>query len=563
MGWIRKQKAIAPDRPFMAYFSTGAAHAPHQPPLDWRGKNVGRFDMGWDEYRKIVLENQLKAGLIPKGTKLTERPKEIPSWDSHPAEHKKLFARQAENYADFLEHTDFEVGRVVDAIEQLGELDNTLIIYIIGDNGSSAEGSLVGTPNELMNLNGRQPSMEDSIKFMDRWGLPGTSPHYAVGWALAGDTPFQWTKQIASHFGGTRNSMIISWPNKIKDVGKVRSQFHHVIDVMPTLMEIVGIREPKEVNGYIQRPIEGTSFAYTFFAENANASSTRTQQYFEMLGNRAMYSNGWIACCRHGRLPWETSGTFSFDNDKWELYNITEDFSQAVDLADKKPQKLRELQDLFMADAAKYNVLPIDDRFAERLDVTLRPNYFAGRNKVTFYPGMVRMPEGSGPKLVGVPFTLTVPVEIPKDGAEGVIFALGGDAAGWSLFLWEGKVRFHYNFFGIRRYDVTSKQPLTAGKQTITLSFTPENSKPGSPVAVTLSIDGKEVAQGRVDEQVPMRCGTETMDVGMDCVSPVCHDYEEKGLFPFTGTIESVMFEFGDAPQPTGMERLKLATKMD
>ncbi|MCI0552027.1 MAG: sulfatase-like hydrolase/transferase, partial [Anaerolineae bacterium] len=315
MGWIRKQKAIAPDRPFMAYFSTGAAHAPHQPPLDWRGKNVGRFDMGWDEYRKIVLENQLKAGLIPKGTKLTERPKEIPSWDSHPAEHKKLFARQAENYADFLEHTDFEVGRVVDAIEQLGELDNTLIIYIIGDNGSSAEGSLVGTPNELMNLNGRQPSMEDSIKFMDRWGLPGTSPHYAVGWALAGDTPFQWTKQIASHFGGTRNSMIISWPNKIKDVGKVRSQFHHVIDVMPTLMEIVGIREPKEVNGYIQRPIEGTSFAYTFFAENANASSTRTQQYFEMLGNRAMYSNGWIACCRHGRLPWETSGTFSFDND--------------------------------------------------------------------------------------------------------------------------------------------------------------------------------------------------------------------------------------------------------
>ena len=248
-------------------------------------------------------------GIIPPGTKLTKRPEQIPSWDSQPAEHRKLFARQAENYADFLEHVDYEVGRVVDAIEELGELDNTLIIYILGDNGSSAEGSLVGTPNELMSLNGRQPSIEEAIGFMDKWGLPGTSPHYAVGWALAGDTPFQWTKQVASHFGGTRNSMIVSWPAVIKDKGKIRSQFHHVIDVMPTLMEVVGIREPKEVNGYVQRPIEGTSFAYTFSKENAKAPSTRTQQYFEMLGNRAMYSDGWMASCRHGRLPWETSGS--------------------------------------------------------------------------------------------------------------------------------------------------------------------------------------------------------------------------------------------------------------
>lgn len=563
MSWIRQQKAIAPDRPFMAYFSTGAAHAPHQPPLDWRGKNEGRFDMGWDEYRNLVHQNQLNAGLIPKGSKLTTRPEEIPSWDSQPEEHRKLFARQAENYADFLEHTDFEVGRVVDAIEQLGELENTIIIYIIGDNGSSAEGSLVGTPNELMSLNGQQPTIEESMKFMDRWGMPGTSPHYAVGWAWAGDTPFQWTKQIASHFGGTRNSMIVSWPAKITDTGKVRSQFHHVIDVMPTLMEVVGIAEPKEVNGYIQRPIEGTSFGYTFFNENANAPSTRIQQYFEMLGNRAMYANGWIASCRHGRLPWETSGSFSFDTDKWELYNLTEDYSQAVDLADKEPQKLRELQDLFMADAAKYNVLPLDDRFAERLDVTLRPSSFAGRNKITFYPGMIRLPEGSGPKLVGVPFVLTSLVEIPDAGAEGVIFALGGEAAGWSIFLWEGKVRFHYNYFGMRRYDITSDKPLAKGKHTIALDFKPEDPKPGSPATVTLSIDGKQVANGRIDQQVPMRCGTETMDVGMDCVSPVCADYEKKGVFPFTGTIESVTFEFGDAKQPTGMERLKLATKMD
>ena len=414
-----------------------------------------------------------------------------------------------------------------------------------------------------MSLNGRQPSMEESIGFIDKWGLPGTSPHYAVGWAWAGDTPFQWTKQVASHLGGTRNSMIVSWPKTIKDTGKIRSQFHHVIDIMPTLMEVVGIREPKDVNGWIQRPIEGTSLAYTFVTENANAPSTHTRQYFEMFGNRAMYSDGWMASCRHGRLPWETSGTFSFDDDTWELYNLAEDYSQGVDLAAKEPQKLRELQDLFMADAAKYNVLPLDDRFAERLDVTLRPSYFYGRKKVTFYPGMTRLPEGSGPKLVGVPFTLTAPVEIPKNGAEGVIFALGGDAAGWSLFLWEGKARFHYNFFGLKRTDVVSKDKLSPGKHTIAVAFTPESPKPGSPADVSLSIDGKEVATGRIDEQVPMRCSTETMDVGMDCVSPVCDDYVHKGLFPFTGTIESVTFEFGPAKAPTGMERLEMATKMD
>jgi arylsulfatase A-like enzyme len=564
IGWVRQQKAIAPDRPFVAYFAPGAAHAPHQPPLDWRGKNSGRFDMGWDKYRETVHDNQLKGGIIPASSKLTERPEQIPSWDGQPEEHRKLFARQAENFADFLEHTDYEVGRVVDAIEHLGELDNTLVVYIMGDNGSSAEGSLVGTPNELMSLNGRQPTMEEAVGFMDKWGLPGTSPHYAVGWAWAGDTPFQWTKQVASHFGGTRNGMIISWPNGIKDHGKVRTQFHHCIDLMPTLMEVVGVVEPTVVNGYIQRPIEGTSFAYTFDAASANAPSRRTHQYFEMLGNRGMYANGWMASCRHGRLPWETGGAApGFEHDKWELYHLEEDFSQAVDLAEKEPAKLRELQDLFMAEAAKYNVLPLDDRFAERLDVTLRPSYFAGRDTITFYPGMTRLPEGSGPKLIGVPFTLTAPVEVPRDGAEGVIFALGGDAAGFSLFLWEGKVRFHYNFFAIKRYDVAAPDKLSPGKHTIELAFTPEEPKPGSPAKVTLSIDGKQVAEGRIDEQVPMRCGTETMDVGMDCVSPVCHDYANKGLFPFTGSIESVTFAFGAHQQPTGMDRLKLATRMD
>lgn len=563
IGWIEKQKAIAPDRPFMAYFSTGSAHAPHQPPLDWRGRNEGRFDMGWDEYRKEVHENQLEKGIVPQGTRLTERPEQIPSWDSQPDEHQKLFSRQAENFADFLEHTDHEVGRIIDAIAELGQLDNTLVIYILGDNGSSAEGSLVGTPNEIMSLNGRQPTMEESIEFMDRWGLPGTSPHYAVGWAWAGDTPFQWTKQVASHFGGTRNSMIVSWPKSIEDTGKVRSQFHHVIDVMPTLMEVVGITEPKVVNGHIQRPIEGTSFAYTFSAENADATSRRRQQYFEMMGNRAMYADGWIASCRHGRLPWETAGTYSWDDDVWELYNVAEDFSQAEDLAEQNPEKLRELQDLFMADAARYNVLPLDDRFAERLDVTLRPSFFAGRNKVTFYEGMTRLPEGSGPKLTSVPFTLTAPVEIPEDGAEGVIFALGGDAAGFSLFGWEGKMRFHYNFFGIRRYDLVSPEALSPGEHTIVVELTPESERPGAPAKVTMSIDGDQVGELDLPEQVPMRCGTECMDVGMDCVSPVCDDYEDRGLFPFNGRIQHVTFDLPAVKQPTGHERLEMATKMD
>jgi arylsulfatase len=563
IAWVRQQKSIAPDRPFLAYFSTGAAHAPHQPPLDWRGRNKGRFDMGWDEYRKIAHANQLKNGIIPPGTGLTARPAQIPAWDSHTAAQKALFARQAENYADFLEHTDFEAGRIVDAIDQLGELDNTLIIYIIGDNGSSAEGSLVGTPNELMNLNGQQPTEADAMAQMDNWGMPGTSPHYAVGWAWAGDAPFQWTKQVASHFGGTRNGMMISWPKVIKDVGAVRSQFHHVIDIMPTLMEVVGVAEPKNVNGYPQRPIEGTSLAYTFAKENAKVPSERTHQYFEMLGNRAMYADGWIACCRHGRLPWETSGSASFDDDKWELYNIAEDFSQAVDLAAKYPKKLRELQDLFMADAARYNVLPLDDSFAERLDVTLRPSFFAGRSVVTFYPGMIRLPEGSAPKTVSVPHTIVAPIEIPEGGAEGVIVCLGGDAAGWSLFCWEGKIRYHYNYFNVARYDVMSEKPLTPGKHVVRVEFAPDTLQPGCPANVKLLVDGVQVAAGRVERQVPMRCGTETMDVGMDCVSPVCHDYEEKGLFPFTGTIESVTFTFPDVPQPTGMDRLKMATQMD
>ncbi len=426
----------------------------------------------------------------------------------------------------------------------------------------------MGTPNELMNLNGMMPTEEDSMGAMDRWGLPGTSPHYAVGWAWAGDSPFQWTKQVASHFGGTRNSMIVSWPKTIKDTGKVRSQFHHVIDIMPTLMEVAGIAEPTVVNGYIQKPIEGTSMAYSFLEENADAPSKRTQQYFEMLGHRALYHDGWIASCRHGSLPWETSGnTGDFSNDVWELYHIAEDFSQAVDLAEQEPEKLLDLRLRFIGDAERYNVLPLDDRMAERFDVTLRPSFFAGRDTVTLYPGMIRLPEGSSPKTVSIEHTITARITVPEAGAEGVIVSLGGETAGWSLMLWEGKPRYHYNFFGLERYDAMSNEPLSPGEHVVRVEFQPDSPNPGVPATATLLVDGEQVGEVRIARQVPQRCGTESLDVGMDCVSAVCHDYVERrgpaGLFPFTGEIESVILHLGDGPEVTGMDLLRMATKMD
>ena len=561
--WMRRQKSIAPDRPLFVYFSTGAAHAPHQPPLDWRGKNKGRFDMGWDKYREQIWKRQLEMGVIPKGTTLTPRPKEIPAWDDHTQEQKRFMARQAENYADFLEHTDYEVGRLVDALREMGELENTLVIYIIGDNGSSAEGTLTGVINELMSLNGFQPKFEEMMHRIDEIGLPGTSPHYAVGWAWAGDTPFQWTKQIASHFGGTRNGTIISWPKRIKDTGKVRFQFHHVIDIMPTILEVVGISEPAMVNGVAQKPIEGVSMAYTFAAENTKTPSRRYTQYFEMFGNRALYHDGWIACCRHGRLPWINFGSADFSADRWELYNIAEDFSEGVDLSAKYPEKLRELQDLFFAEAARYNVLPLDDRFIERADVTLRPSYFYGRKEVTFYPGMLRLPEGSAPKTHNITHTIAVNAEIPKGGAEGVLVCLGGDAAGWSLYILDDKLVYHYNWFDMERYEVVSKKKVPTGKVEFKAEFINESKIPGGPATVSLFINGEKSGEGRIEKQVRGRFSTESLDVGMDTLSPVSKSYADKRPFAFTGWIEKVRFDFGDGTDQSPAEKLEMKLKMD
>ena len=562
--WMRRQKAIAPDRPFFAYFSTGAAHAPHQPPLDWRGRNQGRFDMGWDAYREQTWQRQLEMGVIPAGTKLTPRPKEIPAWDDHTDEQKRLMSRQAENYADYLEHADHEVGRLVDALEEMGDLEDTLVIYIIGDNGSSAEGTLTGCINEFMGLNGYQPTFEQLVPRIDEIGLPGSTPHYAVGWAWAGDAPFQWTKQVASHFGGTRNGMIVSWPARITDSGGLRRQFHHTIDILPTILEVAGIAEPATVNSIAQKPIEGISLAYTFAKENADAASRRYTQYFEMFGNRALYHDGWIACCRHGRLPWINFGSADFAKDKWELYNIADDYSEAVDLAEQHPDKLRELQDLFMAEAAKYNVLPLDDRFAEREDVTLRPSYFYGRDSVTMYPGMVRLPEGSAPKTHNVTHTITVEAEIPDNGAEGVLACLGGDTAGWSLFIQDGRLVYHYNWFDMERYEVRSDRPVPSGKVELKMDFVNDNGTLGGPATVQLFINGDKCGEGRVEKQVRGRFSLEGLDIGMDALSPVSKTYpKDKVHFPFTGTIDRVRFDFGDGLDQSPAEKLDQHIKMD
>ncbi len=563
IGWIRTQKSIAPDRPVFVHFAPGAMHGPHQPPLAWRGRNRGRFDLGWDRYREEVHRRQLELGVIAPGTKLTARPPEIPAWDSFGPEARQALAREMENFADFYEHTDHEIGRLVAELEQMGEFDNTLFIYILGDNGSSAEGGLTGTLNESATMQGHAPPIEGVFARIDELGLPGTSPHYAAGWAWAGDTPFQWMKQVASHFGGTRNGMIVTWPAWIADVGAKRFQFHHVIDILPTILDVLHIPEPTMIDGVAQKPIEGVSMAYTFDREHADAPSTHLTQYFEMLGNRAIYRDGWIASCRHGRLPWQTAGGAPFDEDRWELYNIDEDFSQAEDLAQQHPDLLRELQDLFLVEAARYDVLPLDDRFFERSDITLRPGYFTGRKQITLHPGLTRLPEGSAPQLSNVDHTITVIAEIPEDGAEGVLICVGGDWAGWSLFVDGDRLRYHYNWYGLERYDVIGEAPVPRGRVEIKLELECDDPETrGAPATVRLSCNGALVAEGRLDHQVRGRFG-EGLDIGQDSLSPVWGGYRDRLPFHFTGRIERVHVELGEAAEMTAGELIEEQVRAD
>jgi arylsulfatase A-like enzyme len=542
---IRMLHAVAPDKPWVVYYAPGTAHAPHHAPKDWIAKFKGQFDMGWDKMREQIFARQKAMGIIPPDTQLTARPKEIGSWDFLDADHKKLYAHMMEVYAAALSYCDTQMGRIIDAIEDAGELDNTLVIYIQGDNGASAEGTPQGLLNEMSVFNGIPEDFKQLMAHMDDLGGPMTFNHYPVGWAHAMDTPFQWTKQIASHFGGTRNDLVISWPARIKDKGAIRTQFSSVIDIYPTILEAVGIQSPAMLNGVAQKAVEGVSMLYTF--DDANAPSKHRTQYFEMFGNRAIYNDGWVAATTPPVPPWVMGQRAPNVNDyKWELYNVASDFSEANDLAAKEPRKLRQLQDLFFAEAARYNVLPLDNSKIERADVSIRPSLTRGRTEFTYFPGMVRIPEGAAPDFKNKSYRVVADVEIPADGAEGVLITQGGRFNGFGLYLLHGKPIFHYNLVGVDRTSIAAKDPLRPGKHTVAVDFKYDGGGIGKGGLVTLSVDGKEAASARLNRTIPFRVSAdETLDIGEDTGTPVSEDYRVP--FKFTGTLNKVVVDLSEA----------------
>jgi arylsulfatase len=552
--WIRMQHSVAPQKPFLAYYATCTAHAPHHAPKEWIAKMKGKFDQGWDKVREETFARQKQMGIIPAGTKLTPRPEELPAWDSLTPDQKKLYARMAEVYAAALAHADHNIGRVIDAIDELGKLDNTLIIFINGDNGCSGEGTLQGTSNEVaINANGVTEDLKFLLAMMDDLGGPKGYNHMPAAWAWGFDSPLQWTKQVASHFGGTKNGMVISWPKRIKDKGGIRTQFHHVIDITPTIYEAVGITPPAMLDGVPQKPLEGVSMVYTF--DDAKAPTTHKMQYFEMLGNRALYNDGWMASTTPKRLPWQPKAVPGADDPltfDWELYHVAEDFSQANDLAKQNPDKLRELQELFWAEAARYNVLPLDATFAERADPAIRPSLTRGRSIFTYYAGMIRIPEGSAPDLKNRSYTITAEVNIPQGGASGVLATQGGRFGGWGLLVLDEKPVFVHALSNQpqHKYRVASNQKLTPGDHTIRLEFKYDGGGIGKGGTGTLSVDGKQVAQAHIDRTICCRFSLdETFDVGQDRGSPVIEDYADKMPFKFTGDLKKVVIELG----PTGL----------
>jgi len=542
---MRMLHAVAPQKPWVTYYAPGTAHAPHHAPKEWIAKFKGQFDQGWDRVREETLERQKKLGVVPANTRLTARSEGLPAWDSLSADQKRVFAHMMEVYAAALSHCDHQIGRVVDAIEEMGVLDNTLVFYIQGDNGASAEGGMQGLLNEMTMFNAIPEKMEEVLRRMDELGSEKTFNHYPAAWAHAMDTPFQWTKQIASHFGGTRNGMVISWPARIKDKGGVRSQFHHVIDVAPTILEAVGVPMPATLNGVAQKPVEGVSMVYSF--DNAKAPSAHRTQYFEMFANRGIYSDGWVAATTPPIAPWVSiAKPVDVDDYKWELYNVAEDFSQSVNLADKEPAKLRELQDLFWIEAAKYDVLPIDNSRVERFDVTNRPSLSMGRTQFTFYPGMLRIPEGSAPDVKNKSWSLTAEIDVPQAGAQGLIATHGGRFAGWGLYLLAGKPVFHYNLAGVERYSAAAKEKLAPGKHTLRMSFKYDGGGPARGGTATLAVDGKTVAETRLPRTIGFRMSLdETLDIGEDTGTPVSEEY--KVPFAFTGTLAKVTIDLGGA----------------
>ena len=547
--WIRQQKALMPDKPFFTYFAPGATHAPHHVPTEWSDKYKGKFDQGWDALREESLARQKDLGVVPADAELTERPAQIPAWDDMPDDLKPVLARQMEVYAGFLEHTDHHVGRLLDALAELELLEDTLVYYIIGDNGASAEGTPQGCFNELIVLNGAGglETTEFMASKIDKFGTPEAFNHYAVGWAHAMDTPYQWTKQVASHWGGTRNGTIVHWPNGFRAKGEVRSQFSHVIDVAATVLDAAGLPEPLSVNGAQQMPLHGRSMVPTF--DDGEAPEHRETQYFEMFVNRGIYHKGWTAVTRHS-VPWEGAAENPpYDEDVWELYG-PDDWTQAHDLAAEQPEKLAELQRLFIIEATRYNVLPLDDRRFERFNADLagRPELIRGTTQLLFQ-GMGRLSENSVVVLKNKSHAVTAQLVVPEDGADGVIVAQGGAFGGWSLYLHEGRPAYCYNQFGLQRFKVYGEQPVPPGEHQVRMEFSYDGGGLGKGGDVTLYLDGDAVGTGRVEATVPMVFSAdETCDVGSDSATPVSDDHESHGS-AFTGRISWVQLDIDDAAE--------------
>jgi len=543
VSWIRYQKALTPRKPFFVYYAPGATHAPHHVPKERIAKWKGRFDQGWDKVREETLARQIELGVVPKGTKLAGKPEAIKDWDALSEDEKRLFARQAEVYAAFAEMTDHEIGRVIDAIEDLGELDNTLVFYIAGDNGASAEGGMNGLFNEYSYFNGVPERVEDLLKVMDKWGSPETYPHMAAGWAVAFDTPFMWTKQVASNFGGTRNGMVVHWPKGIRARNEVRRQFHHVIDVAPTILEAARLPEPKVVNGTPQIPMEGVSMAYSF--DDAAAKDRHVTQYFEIFCNRAVYHDGWLAGTVH-RAAWEQKVRHPLLEDVWELYDVRNDFSCSNDLAASNPQKLAELQALFLKEAEKYHVLPLDDRLFERFipELVGRPDLMGGRTSLTLAGGMTGMTENVFLNVKNKSKTITAEIEVPAGGANGAILVQGGRFGGWALYVKDGVPAYDYNFLGRSRTSIAATKALPPGKATIRFEFAYDGGGMGKGGTGTLYVNGEKAAEGRIEHTQPsVFSADETADVGIDLGTPVVEAIGAEKKSRFNGSIGKVTIE--------------------
>lgn len=563
--WVRQQKALMPDKPFFVYFAPGATHAPHHVPKEWADRYQGRFAQGWDRLREETLERQKALGVVPADTELTERHDEIPAWDDMPDELKPVLERQMEIYAGFLEYTDHHVGRLIDSLDDLGVLDDTLIFYIVGDNGASAEGTINGTFNEMINFNGAAALETPAfmLERLDEFGGPDSYNHYAVGWAHAMCAPLQWTKQVASHWGGTRNGTIVHWPHGFEARGELRTQFHHVIDLAPTVLEMAGLPEPTFVHGVQQQPIEGVSMAYSF--DDAEAADRHTTQYFEMFGNRGIYHKGWSAVTKH-KTPWILVGGDmpAFDDDVWELYDAETDWSQAHDLSAKYPDKLHELQRLWLIEATRYHVLPLDDRAAERInpEAAGRPRLIKGNSQL-LYGGMGRLSENSVVNVKNTSHSVTAEIVVPESGAEGVIVAQGGSIGGWSLYARDGKPKYCYNLFGIRRSYIEGDKPISAGEHQVRMEFAYDGGGLGKGGAVSLYVDGDKIGEGRVDATAAMIFSADdTCDVGREDGALVTDDYGP-GDNAFSGDVRWVQIDVGATTDAdhliTADERLRVA----